>query len=102
MRRAADCVRLGAWTSAGVGFVPAAAGFLPAAAWIAAVAVGVSLGLLGSGGSILTVPLLQSVVGLTFPVAQATRIPSWGSWRRRASWGTPVAGPCADARSSPS
>ena len=62
---------LGAWTSAGVGFVPAAA-------WIAAVAVGVSLGLLGSGGSILTIPLLQSVVGLTFPVAKATSYPIVG------------------------
>lgn len=51
---------------------------IPLAAWPAAVAVGVSLGLLGSGGSILTIPLLQSIVGLPFPEAKAASYPIVG------------------------
>ena len=51
---------------------------VPASAWPAAVLVGVSLGLLGSGGSILTVPLLHVLVGLSFPQARATSFPVVG------------------------
>jgi uncharacterized protein len=51
---------------------------VPVAAWPAAVVVGISLGLLGSGGSILTVPLLQFIVGLRFEDAKATSFPIVG------------------------
>jgi uncharacterized protein len=47
-------------------------------AWAAAVVVGLSLGLLGSGGSILTVPLLHVLVGVPFPEARATSFPVVG------------------------
>jgi len=57
---------------------PSVAWAVPVVAWPAAVAVGISLGLLGSGGSILTIPLLQSVVGLPFVVAKATSYPIVG------------------------
>ena len=49
--------------------------------WIAipaALLVGLSLGLLGSGGSILAVPLLRAVMGLSFAVAKATSFPVVG------------------------
>ena len=58
--------------------LPAAALAIPWEAWPAAALVGLSLGLLGSGGSILTVPLLQSVVGLPFLEAKATSFPIVG------------------------
>lgn len=51
---------------------------IPFLAWPAAALVGVSLGLLGSGGSILTVPLLHSVVGLPMPASVATSFPIVG------------------------
>jgi uncharacterized membrane protein YfcA len=51
---------------------------IPVLAWPAAVLVGVSLGLLGSGGSILTVPLLEAIVGVEFPVAVSTSLPIVG------------------------
>lgn len=47
---------------------------IPPAAWPAALLVGLSLGMLGSGGSILTVPLLHSVVGLPFAEAKSTSL----------------------------
>jgi uncharacterized membrane protein YfcA len=66
---------------------------IPVFAWIAAVGVGVSLGMLGSGGSILTVPLLHATAGLSVPQAEATSLPVvglialsgfLGHWRRGA------------------
>lgn len=51
---------------------------IPALAWPAAVAVGLSLGLLGSGGSILTVPMLTAIVGLSQKSAVATSLPIVG------------------------
>ena len=43
-------------------------------AWIGAIAVGLSLGLLGSGGSILTVPILVYLVGQADKVAIASSL----------------------------
>jgi uncharacterized membrane protein YfcA len=51
---------------------------IPPLAWPAAALVGLSLGLLGSGGSILAVPLLSAVVGLPFGIAKATSLPVVG------------------------
>ena len=51
---------------------------IPWLAWPAALVVGLSLGVLGSGGSILTVPLLHLLVGLRTPVAVATSLPIVG------------------------
>lgn len=51
---------------------------IPPLAYPAAILVGLSLGLLGSGGSILAVPLLRTVVGLPFAVAKATSFPVVG------------------------
>jgi uncharacterized membrane protein YfcA len=51
---------------------------VPLLAWPAAILVGLSLGLLGSGGSILTVPLLHRVVGVPIRVAEATSLPIVG------------------------
>lgn len=50
----------------------------PAGAWGAALLVGLSLGLLGSGGSMLAVPLLHAWVGLPFAEARATSYPIVG------------------------
>jgi uncharacterized membrane protein YfcA len=52
---------------------------IPVLAWPAAVLVGLSLGLLGAGGSILTVPLLHELVGLPMPLAVATSLPIVGA-----------------------
>ena len=52
---------------------------IPVLAWPAAALVGLSLGLLGAGGSILTVPLLHELVGLPMPLAVATSLPVVGS-----------------------
>lgn len=64
-------------TGVATGGVYAALSF-PWVAIPAAVLVGLSLGLLGSGGSILAVPLLRTVVGLPFAVAKATSFPIVG------------------------
>ena len=58
--------------------VGTAASSMPWAALPAALLVGLSLGLLGSGGSILAVPLLRTVMGLPFAVAKATSFPVVG------------------------
>jgi uncharacterized membrane protein YfcA len=50
---------------------------VPLLAWPAAAVVGLSLGLLGSGGSILTVPLFQ-MVGTSFDVAVSSSFPVVG------------------------
>lgn len=47
---------------------------MTALAWIGALAVGLSLGLLGSGGSILTVPILIYLVGQSAKVAIASSL----------------------------
>jgi uncharacterized membrane protein YfcA len=57
---------------------------IPVLAWPAALLVGLSLGLLGSGGSILTVPLLQGIVGVPLKSAVATSLPIVGLV---AAWG---------------
>lgn len=49
------------------------------AAWIGAVAIGLSLGLLGSGGSVLTVPVLVYLVGQDEKVAIAGSLAVVGS-----------------------
>ena len=51
---------------------------IPWLAWPAALLMGVSLGMLGSGGSILTVPILRTICGLETPVAIATSFPIVG------------------------
>ncbi len=61
-----------------LGTFPGAVLGISTLAWVAAAGVGVSLGLLGSGGSILAIPLLHGVVGLPFPVAKATSYPIVG------------------------
>jgi len=58
--------------------VPTLTASIPWVAIPSAVLVGLSLGLLGSGGSILAVPLLTAVVGLPFAVAKATSFPVVG------------------------
>lgn len=65
-------------------------------AWLGAALVGVSLGLLGSGGSILTVPLLVYVVGEPQKLAIAESLAIVGGisvvgalpfvWRRQVHW----------------
>lgn len=65
-------------------------------AWIGALAVGLSLGLLGSGGSILTVPILTYVLDQPEKVAIASSLAIVGSislvalipyaWRRQTHW----------------
>jgi hypothetical protein len=64
--------------------------------WLAALAVGLALGLLGSGGSILTVPLLIYLVGQPERVAIASSLAIVGvisalgalpyAWRKQVSW----------------
>ncbi|MGD8906424.1 MAG: sulfite exporter TauE/SafE family protein, partial [Gammaproteobacteria bacterium] len=49
------------------------------AAWIGALAIGLSLGLLGSGGSVLTVPVLVFLVGQEEKVAIAGSLAVVGS-----------------------
>ena len=44
---------------------------VPLVAWPGAIAIGVSLGLLGSGGSILTVPVLVYLIGQDEKIAIA-------------------------------
>lgn len=66
------------------------------AAWLGALATGVSLGLLGSGGSIVTVPVLVYLVGQPDKVAIASSLAIVGgisligavpfAWSRRISW----------------
>ena len=65
-------------------------------AWIGALSIGLSLGLLGSGGSILTVPVLIFLVGEGEKVAIAESLAIVGAialagsvpyaWRRRVDW----------------
>ncbi|MCG8433150.1 MAG: sulfite exporter TauE/SafE family protein [Gammaproteobacteria bacterium] len=67
-----------------------------ALAWIGAVIIGISLGLLGSGGSILTVPILVYLVGQPEKVAIAGSLAIVGgiafagalphAWRRHVHW----------------
>ncbi len=74
----------GPFAGAGARVGPVAGALGPVAAslpWVAipaALLVGLSLGLLGSGGSILAVPLLRTVMGLSFAVAKATSFPVVG------------------------
>jgi hypothetical protein len=51
---------------------------MPLLAWPAALLIGLSLGMLGSGGSILTVPLLHGAAGLSVPDATVTSLPVVG------------------------
>jgi uncharacterized membrane protein YfcA len=51
---------------------------VPLLAWPAALLIGISLGMLGSGGSILTVPLLHGAAGLSVPDATVTSLPVVG------------------------
>ena len=57
---------------------PALALAIPVLAIPAALLVGVFLGLLGSGGSILALPLLRLAAGLSFAAARATSFPVVG------------------------
>lgn len=64
--------------------------------WLGAIAVGLSIGLLGSGGSILTVPILTYLVGQPEKVAIASSLAIVGTvscvglvpyaWRRLTHW----------------
>jgi uncharacterized membrane protein YfcA len=51
---------------------------VPLLAWPAALLIGISLGMLGAGGSILTVPLLHGAAGLSVPDATVTSLPVVG------------------------
>lgn len=59
--------------------------------WISAAAIGVVLGLLGAGGSILAVPVLHYLLG--YPAEEATAYSlfvvgaaaAWGAWKSRAA-----------------
>lgn len=51
------------------------------------VLIGLTLGALGAGGSILAVPVLVHVVGLTVPTATATSLVAVGSTAVVAGWG---------------
>ena len=51
------------------------------------VLIGVTLGALGAGGSILAVPVLVHVVGLSVPTATATSLVAVGSAAAVAAWG---------------
>ena len=65
-------------------------------AWLGAAAIGLSLGLLGSGGSILTVPVLVYLVGQPEKVAIAGSLAIVGgisliaalpwTWKRQVDW----------------
>jgi uncharacterized membrane protein YfcA len=67
-------------------------------AWFGALAIGLTLGLLGSGGSILTVPVLVYLVGVPEKAAIAESLAIVGLiatggvqpyiWRRQVSWST--------------